>query len=797
VADTDDRKSQLAVEYSYSSREAYPDTWVFWVHASGTARFVEGYSKIAERVKPPGWDKPEADLLLLVYNWLSDETNGRWLMIIDNADDMEVFTSTTTRGRGTEDDLTSKSTTVLLDMIPQSSNGSILITSRSRDVAFRLTGDYADIIQVNPMDRKEAVALLQNQLRENFDQSTSAQTNAELLVEALDCMPLAISQAASYISQRSPRATVAKYVQDLHKDDESRNRLLKVDLGDTRRDGTASNSIIATWQISFEHMRKETPSATRLLSLMSLFHRQGIPEAILEDYYQSDNAIFEDDLTILLSFSLIATDLDGSHFQMHRLVQFSTIKWLEMHNELNHWKDSYAVLVDKHYLDTEIEDDLSYRVLFPHAQTALAFRPSSDKALKAWASILFKAMADAYHTGCYQVAHDMGRRSLEVREELLGMENLDTLSSVSRVATALRLAGRYEEALPMYRRAYQGRKKVLGAEDPLTLSSLNSVGLILSERGDYEEAELMHRRSLQIQEKVLGLEQRSTLQAMNDLGVLLTKRGKYNEAEVMHRRALEKEDKLYGKNHEWTLATLDNLGLALGKQGKFDEAVLMHRRALEGSKRRFGETHPETLICARNVAAVLTFMSKHEEAEALHRQVLCDSLKVLGEEHPFTLFSYCNLGSVLHAQAKYEEAETAHQKALAKRREVLGVKHPHTLSSMHNLATTINKLHNPADAITLMERCFRLRTENLGGLHPDTVKSRNLLRDWTGREYDSANKEPIGKESTIEAMPKRRKRWNMSASRLFALALIGAMVSILLLFLLPTNGDLIYRYWLR
>ncbi|KAF2445199.1 hypothetical protein P171DRAFT_514460 [Karstenula rhodostoma CBS 690.94] len=107
--------------------------------------------------------------------------------------DMEVFTSTTTRRRGTKDDLTSKATTVLLNMIPQSSNGSIIITSRSRDVAFRLTGGYGDIIQVNPMDQKEAVTLLENQLKANFKKNPSAHRDAVSLVEALDYMPLAIS----------------------------------------------------------------------------------------------------------------------------------------------------------------------------------------------------------------------------------------------------------------------------------------------------------------------------------------------------------------------------------------------------------------------------------------------------------------------------------------------------------------------------------------------------------------------------------------------------------------------------
>ena len=49
------------------------------------------------------------------------------------------------------------------------------------------------------------------------------------------------------------------------------------DAGDTRRDWSAVHSIFMTWQISFDHIRGQRPSAARLLSLMSLFDRQGIP----------------------------------------------------------------------------------------------------------------------------------------------------------------------------------------------------------------------------------------------------------------------------------------------------------------------------------------------------------------------------------------------------------------------------------------------------------------------------------------------------------------------------------------
>jgi len=184
------------------------------VHASSTARFEEGYRKIAERAKLPGWDQPDADILGLVYNWLCHEANGRWVMIIDNVDDLNVFSCPSDRRKGSKDDVSSNAAATLLESLPQSPNGSILITSRSRDVAFRLTGSYADIIRVHPMDQAHALALLRNKLEGSFEQD-----DAVALVEALDYMPLAITQAAAYISQRAPRATVSRYLQDLRNGD--------------------------------------------------------------------------------------------------------------------------------------------------------------------------------------------------------------------------------------------------------------------------------------------------------------------------------------------------------------------------------------------------------------------------------------------------------------------------------------------------------------------------------------------------------------------------------------------------
>ena len=110
-------------------------------------------------------------------------------------------------------------------------------------------------------------------------------------------------------------------------------------MADSCRDCQALNSIIATWQISFEYIQTSTPTAAQLLSLMCLFDRQGIPESFLHDRYEADpgEADSDDDIHALTSFSLVGISVNGRKFEMH---------WLVLHRQLGLWQAKYAALMD-------------------------------------------------------------------------------------------------------------------------------------------------------------------------------------------------------------------------------------------------------------------------------------------------------------------------------------------------------------------------------------------------------------------------------------------------------------------
>ena len=338
---------------------------------------------------------------------------------------------------------------MLVELLPESANGSILITSRSREVASELVGDDNSIITVEPMDQDHALMLFRKKLQ---DDSNDGQVLD--LLQHLDYMPLAISQAAAYIRQRAPRMTVSKYLKDFQRSEKDRANLLNVAIRDRRRDSQALHSILTTWQISFEHIQEVRSSAAQLLSLMSFFDRQGIPEELLTSRYETSDSIsdFEDDIHMLRSYSLVAIGTKCNVFEMHRLVQFATKKWLERDNKLEKWKEKYIAIMARIFPVGRHENWERCQALFPHAELVIEYRPMNKDFLQEWATILFNAAWYAFELGKYNKAEEMDRRALEGRETVLGKEHPDTLGSVSNLASVLWYQGKYEAAEELNRR---------------------------------------------------------------------------------------------------------------------------------------------------------------------------------------------------------------------------------------------------------------------------------------------------------------------------------------------------------
>lgn len=132
------------------------------------------------------------------------------------------------------------------------------------------------MIEIGLMTQIDALLLFEKTLG-----SLSDQDSEEELAQALDRVPLAISKAGAYIQAEWPGISVPKYLTKSRESERRKAWLLRRDTGDLRQDGGASKTILTTWQISIDSIRSKRPSPADILSLMSFFDRQRIPDWLL------------------------------------------------------------------------------------------------------------------------------------------------------------------------------------------------------------------------------------------------------------------------------------------------------------------------------------------------------------------------------------------------------------------------------------------------------------------------------------------------------------------------------------
>ncbi|KAK2669726.1 P-loop containing nucleoside triphosphate hydrolase [Fusarium oxysporum f. sp. vasinfectum] len=466
-------KSQVTIQFAHHIHSESPQTSVYWVHASSRPRFEEAYRSIAERLQLPRRNDPDVDVLGLVRDWLQTEEAGSWLMILD--------TDENTIARTDQQPLAA--------YLPKCCNGTILVTSRSMDAAERLTGSHKAIHRVSTMDDAQGFQLFRNKLDGDFDKHAAAD-----LLRALDYIPLAITQAAAYISRRAPRISIKSYLDTFRESDKKKGSLLNRDAGDLRRYETVSNSVVTTWQVTFEQIRHERPSAAKLLSFMSFFNPQGIPEFVLYDYNadptdEADRDVvrdsFEDDLDILRGYSLVSVTETGGVCEMHALVQFCTRIWISAAGNEGTWRQLFLRSVSRHFPDGTFETWPICQMLLPHVEPVFEKEPLHEGLLD-WAYLLTNCAQYMLTIGNYGVAESLSKKAVNSRSKVLGEEHPHTLTSMANLASTYWKQGRWKEAEELQVVVLELRKRTLGEEHPDTLASMVNLASTYRNQGAME-----------------------------------------------------------------------------------------------------------------------------------------------------------------------------------------------------------------------------------------------------------------------------------------------------------------------
>jgi tetratricopeptide (TPR) repeat protein len=522
-------KTQIALELAYRIREKHPDCSVFWVPATSAENLQQAYVEVGQQLRIIGLEEKKEDIKKLVQHHLSQESAGQWLLILDNADDMDMWFK--------KSDINTN-TTRLIDYLPRSSKGSIVFTTRSRKAAVK----FADrnVIQVTEMDKDAATQVLRNSLinKEILNDHAVVQ-----LLRQLTFLPLAIVQAAAYINEND--ISLAEYLSLLDDREENIVEVFSEDFEDEGRYHDIKNPIATTWLISFEQIRIRDSLAADYLSFMSCIDPKAIPLSLLPPAQSKKKIV--DAIGTLSAYSFITKRPDDQSLDIHRLVHLATRNWLRAQNSLSEWiAKAIAQLADVFPNDNH-ENRILWRTYLPHAQYVYASDLFKEN-FKGSLLLLQKFGLCLLSDGRWDEAEQPFMQVMKASARVLGQEHPDTLASMVDLASTFWNQGRWKEAEELDVQVMETRKRVLGQEHPDTLTSMANLASTYRNQGRWKEAEELDVQVMETSLRVLGQEHPSTLTSMANLASTFWNQGRWKEAEELDVQVMETRKRVLGRS---------------------------------------------------------------------------------------------------------------------------------------------------------------------------------------------------------------------------------------------------------
>ena len=732
-------------------RQLFPETHVFWVHSGSRAAFEESYRGIAEKLQLAGHAIPNTDILRLVSSWLRDDNHGQSMMVLDNADNADIFVP---RGASLIAPAQRRAQpSPLAPFLPRNGNGMLLVTSRNQSTAELLAGPT--LWEVDPLDDDEARKLLRKQLGSRRD--IVDDKGAHYLAKALAYNPFAVAQAATLMARRTAtrkQITPFDYLQMLQQEQDRVERGDKSEgvrpevgpMNDVQRQRKIARAVGRAWDITFEQVRREDRSAADLLLFMSFLNPQGIQEWILKSYYRRQEE--EDGYRASgPATSILERTPNGARRVGNVQDYYSySVEYRDMRfGDPGRGSFSQTEVARSGggpmyiYNDRDQSRRDGKRSSNTRGSSSACLRPDNGSnrlssidrfeydmaVLRRYTLVTPTVQRDVYEmhplvqacTQAWLTVHDIGNKWKSQFIDVMVSEYPEQPDSHSDTSYDLCQSG-------MINRKFANSRSVWPQMDEAAWTAK------CRELEPHIERTIIDPSARKPGDGTgSGMDALKRAKLFQNVGKFRIGLGRFGEAEQLLRQAADVNQSLLGSKSAATLSCLSGLATALscgakkrnnkmggGSGGRYNNKKTADRRKrnadrVDNKSRKEEEKEQKEARRAE------------EEAECLRRRVLRAKEKALGEYHPDTIASRRALAESLEGLGDYQGAEAVHRKVVASCKRRWKPDDPRTLESVENLARVLEMQNNKEEAEGLVRRLLSERRKVLGRDHDDTIRT--------------------------------------------------------------------------
>lgn len=751
-------KTQVALRLARWVREYVPDCSVFWAPALSVESFEQACSQIVKELQiRPSSDAEAA--METVHRYLSTGHAGRWLFIVDNADDPSLLFDE------------------LEEWFPSSKDGVTLLTTRTREVAVSFAG--RDIIELEKMTTEEGSSFLTKIVGED-SYALSGQESLTQLLEELNFLPLAISQAAFYICRHN--GTVTRYLELMHKTENDWMRLASRDFHDSTRYRKLPNAVTTTWLISYHQIKDSDPYAADLLNFISFLEPKAIPRSILPTTGLDSEEEMDYAIGTLCSYGFLIRSSGEDMFDIHSLVQLSTRAWIAEDQ-----KTQQIITTAVHHLNkcfppytSMTHNRETWRMHLPHVMSIIGREES--KSLKDRYSLLLRIgkrlVADgrakeavtifedmyAWNRDTYHEEHpdrlisqhELGRayyssgqtqKSIEMLEYVVAVEgriyqkdDYDLLDSQYLLARAYQADGQIERATELLEYVIDLGKRTLGEEDLDILLFQRKLAELYRMKKRTEEATELLEHVAPIYERQLEEHDSRVLRCQYELALTYDNNGLFEKAMALMEHVVTLREKTLDEVNPHRLYAQHELAQLYYSHGQNERAIELLEYVVSVRTRTLDEESVSLLTSQYELSRAYISGKQPDKAIEVLEHVVAVETRTLDEETSDRLMSRSQLAKAYRLNGQLDKAIEMYEHVVAVRNRILDEENLTRLGSQYDLATSYLSDGQTDKAIELLERGLAVESRILDEDDPICLASCNKLADAysLNKEYKKA-----------------------------------------------------------
>lgn len=639
-------KTSLAMYCIHNPKQQY--NFRAWFNAETASLLKANYFELGERLNLFSPNMSEAQKIMEVKNWLEKEP--KILLVYDNVPNMSL----------------------LDNYLPN--NAHIIITSRNYKVL--------NAVEVDTMTKTESLKLLDSLLPAIIKQGNNFSKDSEKLINLLNHIPLAISQAAAYIAENM--IPISAYLELFTT---QRKYLLSDELLSLNNQNLP---IYTSWNISSKSILniKHGKEALELLNLMSFCYSSNIPKMLLLHclYGKHDTHTlveFNKLIGILRQYSLITVQSDC--ISIHRLVSKWVLDNISTEKKSHYLRKIMSTIGEVYPKNLQnIEETFANNIttvdyhlikeLMPHIEAVFSWLEpiASDKELIK----LYYIYADAlYNTGNLDKSKLLLESTLVIKEKYYKLNDIEISNTLKNLA------------------------------------------FIYNDMGQSAEVERILIRILNINEKQYGLAHIKNVEVIQRLSNLYYSSGNGQKCLEVLKNALRINEKYYGKNHYKIAKTLYSYASAYFLLGDFSKSKNLLGKALVLTQKHYEPDHIEIGVILHMLGWVHYALGNIIKAKEISENALTILSKHIKSDDNFIAYAKINLALINFDLGNLNEATNYLEPALEVRKKFHGPEHIWTAFAMADLGLVYASCDKITESKKLMEQSLKILKKNYNSIN--------------------------------------------------------------------------------